>query len=155
MVRGERDAVSVFAVVYPKMVLRLFGAKIGESLIYRTATIYDPANLRIGDMSCIGPRVNLYCKDRIEIGDNTVMSQDSYLCTASHDVSSPIMALTTKPIRIGNGCWVAAYAKILPGVTIGDGGVVGCASVVTKDVSPWIVVGGNPARKLKDRKIVE
>lgn len=131
--------------------LRLFGAHIGKSLVYRTVDIYDPANLSIGNMSCIGPYVEIYCKDRVEIGDNSVISQRAYVCTASHDVQSSVMALTTKPIYIGNDVWVASRAIILPGADLGDGSVVAAGAVVSKSVSAWTIVGGNPAKELKKR----
>lgn len=131
--------------------LRLFGAHIGKSLVYRTVDIYDPANLSIGNMSCIGPHVEIYCKDKVAIGDNSVISQWAYVCTASHDVQSPVMALTTKPITIGNGVWVASRAVILPGVDLGNGSVVGACAVVAKSVDEWTVVAGNPATTVKQR----
>lgn len=131
--------------------LRLFGAHIGKSLVYRTVDIYDPANLSIGNMSCIGPHVEIYCKDKIVIGDNSVISQRAYVCTASHDVQSPVMALTTKPISIGNGVWVASRAVILPGADLGNGSVVGAGAVVAKRVDEWTVVAGNPATVVKQR----
>lgn len=135
-------------------VLRAFGASIGCSLIYRSVRIHAPWNLKIGDWSCIGPHVDIYNKDFVTIGSHTVVSQGAYLCTASHDVSSPRMALKTAPIVLGDSVWVAARAIVLPGVTIGEGGVAGCAAVVTKDIAPWTVVGGNPACEIKKRSIM-
>lgn len=133
--------------------LRLFGAKIGKSLVYRSVKIFAPWELEIGDWSCVGPRVEIYNKARVTIGNNSVISQDSYLCTASHDISSPRMKLLTKPISICNDVWIAAKATILPGVSIGDGAVVGAGAVVTKNVEPWTVVGGNPAKVIKKREL--
>ena len=129
------------------------GAKIGKSLVYRSVRVYAPWKLEIGDWSCIGQRVELYCKDRITIGDNSVISQDSYLCTASHDVSSRNMALVTKPIIIRDGVWVAAKVIVLPGVEMCSGAVAGAGSVVVKSVGPNEVVAGNPARQVSTRKI--
>jgi len=133
--------------------LRTFGAKIGNSLVYRSVDIYDPANLSIGDYSCIGPYVDLYCKDRIDIGNNVVVSQWAYVCTASHDISSPVMALKTSPVKISDGVWIAAHAKVIPGVTIGPNAVVGMAAVVVKSVGENDVVGGNPATVIKKRSV--
>lgn len=133
--------------------LWLFGANIGRSLVYRTVKVYAPWNLEIGEWSCIGPRVELYNKARISIGDNSVISQDSYICTASHNVSSISMALVTRPIDIQDNVWIAAKAAIMPGVTIAKGAVVAACSVVAKDVQPWTVVGGNPAKFIKERRL--
>lgn len=136
-----------------RLLLRLFGAAMGESLVYRSVRIYAPWNLWVGNLSCIGPKVELYCKAPIVLGDNTVISQGAYLCTATHDLASPVMALKTAPIVVGNDCWIAARATLLPGVTLGDGAVVGLGAVVSRSVPPLTVVAGNPARPIKQRII--
>lgn len=107
----------------------------------------------MGDYSCLSENVDCYSVDYIIIGDQAVISQGAFLCCATHDISSPIMELIYKPITIGPQAWVAARAFIGPGVTIGDGAVVAACAVVTKDVEPWTVVGGNPARFIKKREI--
>ena len=136
------------------LLLRLFGAKIGKAcLFYRTIKIYAPWNLEIGDAVCIGPRTDIYNKGRVKMGCGIIVSQDAYLCTASHDITDPRMRLVLKPITISDDVWVAAKASILPGVTIGVGSVVGACAVVTKDVDPWTVVGGNPARFINKREL--
>ena len=136
-----------------RALVRLFGGRIGNSLIYRSVRIYAPWNLEMGDWCCIGPRVEIYNKGPVRIGHHVAISQDAYVCTASHDVDSPTMALVTKPVVIGDGSWIAARAVILPGVTLGRGAVVGCAAVVPRDVPDRCVVGGNPARVLKERAV--
>ena len=137
-----------------KWLLRRFGARVGSfCAIYPTVRVYAPWKLFVEDYVCLGPHVNLYCKDEMHIGKQVIVSQDAYLCTASHDVSSPVMKLVTKPIRIENNAWVAAKAAILPGVTIGDGAVVGACAVVAKDVPPWSVAVGNPARVVGKREL--
>lgn len=134
--------------------LRLMGAEIGRLCrIYRSVRIYAPWNLVLGDKVCIGPNVNIYNKGHVMIESNVIISQDSYICTASHDISSPIMALIVKPVHIANKVWIAAKVSVLPGVTIGDGGVVGACAVVAKDVPPWSVAVGNPARVVGKREL--
>ena len=133
--------------------LRLFGARIRSGAIARSAKIYAPWNLENEHSMCIGPNVEVYNKDNVFIGVQAVISQDAYICTATHDITSPRMALVTKPIRIESQAWVAAKATILPGVTIGEGAVVGACAVVAKDVPPWSVVVGNPARVVGKREI--
>lgn len=135
------------------VLLRAFGAKIGKSLVYPSVKIFAPWNLEIGDFSCIGPRVELYCKDKITIGDSSVISQDSYICAASHDITSPVMATLNKPITIGSNVWIAAKAAVMPGVTIADGTVVAACAVVAKSTESWTVVGGNPAKFIKKREL--
>ena len=136
------------------LLLRIMGARIGKRcLIYGSAKIYVPWNMTMGDAVCFGPRVEIYDKDKVTIGNGVIVSQDAWLCTASHDITDPRMALTLKPISIGNDVWIAARASVLPGVTIGDGGVVGACAAVAKDVPPWSVAVGNPARVVKTRTI--
>ena len=135
--------------------LRMFGARIDkDALIYSSCTVYAPWNLVVG-RACIGPRTELYCKDKIIIGNDCVVSQGSYLCTASHDISSKMLPLVTKPIVIEDDAWIAADAFVGMGVTIGKGAVVGACAAVFKDVDSWTVVGGNPARAIKKRVLEE
>lgn len=142
---------------YRKLLLKAFGAKIQLHVrIYRSVKIYAPWNLEIlGEHGpvCIGPRVEIYNKDKVVFGNDIVVSQDSYICTATHDVMSPSMKLVTKPIIISDQVWIAAKATLLPGVTIGEGAVVGACAVVAKDVPPWSVVAGNPARVVGKREL--
>ena len=134
--------------------LRVFGAKIGKDCLFkRRAKFYAPWNFKCGNAVCIGPRAEIYNKDLVEIGNNVVISQDAWLCTASHDISSRRIELKTGPIRIGNNVWIAARATILPDVEIGDGVVIGACSVVAKNVAPWMVAVGNPAM-VKGRRVL-
>ena len=137
-----------------RFLVRLFGGKIGRGVnILPSAKIWQPWLLEMGDYSCLSENVECYTVDRIKIGEQAVISQGAFLCTASHDMSSPTMELTHEPIVIEEQAWIAARAFVAPGVTIGEGAVVGACSVVTKDVAPWTVVAGNPARVVKVRKI--
>lgn len=136
--------------------LKLFGAKLTKGhTIYGSVKIYAPWNLEITCGAVIGPHVEIYNKAKVRIEVSSVISQYSYICTASHDVSSPTMALVTKPIEIKTKSWIASRAIILPGTTIGEGAIVAAGAVVTKDVEPWTVVGGNPAKFIKKRELKE
>ena len=135
--------------------LRMFGAKIyGRPFVFSSARIYAPFNLELDDRACLGPRVNIYCLGRVSLGERTVISQESMLCGGTHDLTSPRMPLLIGDINLGADAFVGARALILPGVTIGEGAVVGAGAVVTKDVEPWTVVGGNPAKFIKKRELV-
>lgn len=137
-----------------RFLLRLFGASIGKGAHpHASVKIWAPWNLEMGDHSCLSHYVDCYCVARIEIGAHATVSQYSFLCTATHDIEEPKMPLVTAPIRIGEGAWVAADVFVGPGVTVGDGAVVAARAVVIKDVAPWTVVAGNPARKVKDRTL--
>lgn len=154
MFRPTPDKVGLFE-KWRMFLLRCFGAKIGAEThsIYSTAEIWAPWNLELGDNVALSQHANIYAVDKVRIGDNAVISREAFLCTASHDISSPIMELATAPITIGANCWICARAIILPGVTIGEGAVVAAGSVVTKDVEPWTVVGGNPAKFIRKREL--
>lgn len=135
-------------------VLRQFGAKMGEQCaVFGTAKVFAPWNLEFGDYVCIAPGVELYSKGKIIIGNHVTISQGAYLCTAGHDVSSPVMALKVGDIHIADDVWVAARATVLPGVTLAEGAVVGACAVVSRDVPAWKIVAGNPARIVKDRVV--
>lgn len=135
-----------------RFLLRLFGARIGRAaVVHPSARIWAPWNLAIGDYGCLSPGVDCYAVDRITIGRHATVSQYSFLCAASHDIDSADMALTTAPITIGDHAWVAADAFVGPGVVIGEGAVVGARASVFKNVPPWTVVVGNPARMIRSR----
>ena len=134
------------------LVLKIFGAKIGKSaIIYASARIWAPWNLTVGDYSVIGPQVDCYNQGKITIGKHSNISQKTYLCASSHDFTISSFPLILCPIVIQDQVWIAADAFIGPNVFIGEGAVIGARSAVFKEVSPWTVVGGNPAKYIKDR----
>ncbi len=135
-------------------ILRRFGATIGQGVLIRpTARFTYPWKIRIGDWSWIGDDVVLYSLDRITIGEHCVISQTSYLCTGSHDRQSPSFDLTTAPIVIGNGAWVAADCFVAPGVTIGANSVVGARSTVLRSLPAAQVCWGSPCQAKYAREL--
>lgn len=139
---------------WKRFLLRMFGAKLSSTCaVYNNAKIFMPWNLIMKDHACIGCNVDCYNAAPVTIGINATISQGAYLCTASHDISSPHHEQVQAPIVIEDRAWVAARAYIGPGVTVGEGAVVGATASVYKDVEPWTVVGGNPAKFLKKRVI--
>ncbi len=132
--------------------LRLFGARVGRAVqVMPSVHIWAPWNLVLGDYATVSHGVDLYAVDRIEIGAHATISQRAFICTASHDVDHPNMPLTTAPVRIASGAWVCAEAYVHPGVSIGVDAVVGVRSVVLEDVPDGHIVGGHPARFLRQR----
>lgn len=109
----------------------------------------------MGAYACLSEDVDCYTVAPIAVGANATVSQGVKLCTASHDISSPIMELTYAPITISGNALVAGWTVVLPGVTIREGAVVDAGSVVVKDVEPWVVVGGSPAHMMKNRMITD
>ena len=94
-------------------------------------------------------RLVINLQDIAGIGANTVISQKSYLCASTHDYTKQDFPLILKPIKIGNGVWVAADAFIGPGVFIEDNAVIAARSVVIKNVEANAIMGGNPAKFIK------
>lgn len=136
-----------------RFLLRLFGAKIGKGVIIRpSATFTYPWKISIGDYSWIGDEVILYSLGDILIGENTVISQRSYICTGSHDYSKPTFDIFSKTIRIEDEVWLATDVFVAPGVVIGKGAVVGARSSVYKNLEGGAIYKGNPAIKTGERK---
>ena len=134
--------------------LRLFGAKIpGHAFVFSSARIYAPFNLTLLEGSCIGPLTNIYNLAQFTVGERAVVSQEAMICGGTHDLTTRRMPLMVGDIEIGADAFIGARAIVLPGVKIGDGGVVGAGAVVTKDVLPWTVIGGNPAKFIKRREL--
>ncbi len=137
------------------LLLRVFGADIkGQVLIQEGVKIWYPWNLTMRHGASIGRSAEVYNFALVTIGEQSTVSQYAYLCTASHDYTKSTMPLTYLPILIADQSWVAAGAFIGPGVTVGEGAVVGARAVVTRDVAPWKVVAGNPAREVRSRHLV-
>lgn len=121
--------------------------------ISRSSRIEYPWNFSVGERSSVGAGAWVYALDKIMVGKNCCIGEDVKLITGSHDVASGHFDLVTKPITIMDNVWIATGAMILPGVAIGEGAVVAAGAVVTKDVEPWTVVGGNPAKVIKKREL--
>jgi putative colanic acid biosynthesis acetyltransferase WcaF len=123
-----------------RLILRLFGARVAPlAAIYPSVRIWAPWNLQIGTAATIGPGVNLYNVAPIRIGEDAVISQGSHLCTATHDHLADDFALMVAPIEIGANAWIAASA------------VIGARSMVTRCVTDYTIVAGNPASPIASR----
>jgi len=136
-----------------RILLRLFGARIaGTARIAASARIWYPANLEMGEQTCIGPRVDCYSMARITLGAYALVSQGAHLCAGTHDIDHSNFQLNAAPIVLGPRSWVAADAFVGPGVTLGEGAVLGARAVAFGDLEPWTVYIGNPMREIRKRK---
>lgn len=134
------------------VVLRLFGATIGKNCsVAASVKIWAPWNLVMEDCTLLAHKVICYNVGKVTLRTQSVISQYSHLCAASHDIDSIHHELLVLPIEVKDQAWVAVDAFIGPGVTIGQGAVVGARASVFKDIEPWTVVGGNPATVLRKR----
>jgi putative colanic acid biosynthesis acetyltransferase WcaF len=133
--------------------LRLFGARVARTAhVYGGARIWSPANLTIGESAAIGGGAIIYSMAPITLGDYAIVSQGAHLCAGTHDVNDRNFQLRARPIYIGTRAWVAAEAFVGPGVTIGDGAVLGARACAMRDIAPWTICSGNPAVLLRARR---
>lgn len=143
---------------FPSQVLRklllkrLFGSDIAPSaVLYGGFEIRSPRKLKIGANSCIGHWATLDARGGVTIGKNVNLSSEVMIWTAQHDYRDPMFGTVFKPVTIGDYVWLGPRCIILPGITVGEGSVVAAGAVVTKNIEPYAVVGGVPAKKIADR----
>ncbi|WP_303047812.1 acyltransferase [Thalassospira lucentensis] len=130
-------------------IYRWLGIKADKhSIIWCGAHINHPKLIQIGENSIVGPRTVMLSQGGIVIGKNVNISGFSFIISQEHNVSSPSLETTLATVKIDDFAWLATNVTILPGVHVGKGALVAAGAVVTKDVPPHTVVGGNPARKI-------
>jgi len=134
--------------------LRLFGAKVGKGVnIKPSVNIKFPWKLTIGDYSWIGEKSWIDNLDDVVIGKHCCISQGAMLLCGNHNFKSPGFDLMVKPITLEDGAWVGAFSIVAPGVTLKSHSVLAVNSVGTRDLDEYSIYQGNPAVKVKDRKI--
>lgn len=126
-----------------------------DSMIYWRCRYVCPAGIHIGHNTIISNDAFLDGRCGIYIGNNVLVGAEVRIYTMKHDITSPTFAATGNPVHIKDWTYIANRVTILEGVTIGEGAVVASGAVVTKDVEPWTVVGGIPAKFIKRRPIVK
>lgn len=132
--------------------LRVFGANItGNPFVYSSAKIYAPFLLTLADDSTLGPLSEVYNLGPVVFGERVTLSQHACICNGTHDLSDPSLPLLVGDVGIADDVFIGARAFIMPGITIAQGAVIGACAVVTKNVEPWTVVAGNPAKFIKER----
>ena len=135
------------------MLLRLFGAKMGPNChFYPASRVYSPWNLVCDDQVTAGDGAEIYNPSPIKLGSHAILSQGCYVCGATHDFDDPAFPLLSYAMEIGPYAWICARASVGPGVTVGEGAVLGLASVATRSLEPWTVYGGSPAVRIRERK---
>lgn len=135
-----------------RWLLKSFGAAIAPTARVRPSVrIECPWNLTIGANSVVGDRANLYALGKITLGERVTVSQQSHLCAGSHDFRQPDFPLLRPPIRLEDDSWIAADAFVGPGVTIGEGAILGARGCAFKSLPGWTVYGGNPAQQIGER----
>jgi putative colanic acid biosynthesis acetyltransferase WcaF len=134
------------------MLLRAFGAKMGPHChFYPKSKVWAPWNLICDDQVTAADGAEIYNPSPMSFGSHAILSQDSYICGATHDYDDPAFPLIAYAMHVGAYSWVCARASVAPGANVGEGAVLGMGSVATRDLEPWTVYAGVPAVKVKER----
>lgn len=132
-------------------VLRAFGAEIGSGVVFRPRTrVKFPWKLHIGDRSWIGEGVWFHNQDHIYVGHDVVISQETFLTTGSHRHRKD-MALIVRPIHIEAGAWITSRCMVLGGTKVGRSALARPQTVLSGEVGPGQIVGGNPCTVVGER----
>ena len=135
------------------MLLRLFGAKLGPDChFYPGSRVWAPWNLHCAESVALADGAEIYNPSLMTFGSHSIISQQAYICGATHDYDHPAFPLLSYRMTFGAYSWICARASVAPGVNVGEGAVLGLASVATRDMEPWSVYAGSPAVKVKERK---
>ncbi len=137
---------------FRRFIYRRMGMIIGKrSVLNMKQYILTPRNVRIGEDCHINRGCIIDARGHIEIGNNVSISYGVSIMTGSHDVQSQTFNGLYLPIKIENNVWIGVNATILQNVKIGEGAVIAAGSVVTKNVKPYTIVGGIPAKVIGQR----
>jgi len=132
--------------------LKSFGADISwDVFLYSSSKVFAPWLLKMESKSCLGPFSEVYNLGPVYLKENVTISQYTYICNGTHDLSDTKSPLMVGNIVIESNVFIGAKVFVMPGVKIGEFAVIGACSVVTKDVLPFQIVGGNPAKFIKKR----
>lgn len=129
--------------------LRMYGIKLcgRTSCIHRGCKFFHIGKMRVGKNSVINFGCYLDNRRGIYIGNNVGIAHNTKIYTLGHDLNDPYFSTKGASVNIKDNVFIFSNAMIMPGVSIGEGAIVLAGSVVTKDVEPWTIVGGNPAKK--------
>jgi maltose O-acetyltransferase len=134
-------------------ILRRAGIDMGTGAIVESGVFFFGANVTLGNYCVVNHSAYFDSKDQITIGPRVAVAMGVMLFTSNHEMGDELKRwgeYKTAPIDVGAGVWLGARVLVMPGVTIGDGCIVGAGSVVTKDLEPNAIYAGVPAKKLRD-----
>lgn len=137
-----------------RMLLRAFGASIDRSARIRPSVrIEIPWNLRVGANTAIGDYAIIYNLGPIVLGRRVTISQYAHLCAGTHDHRKRDLPLQRPGICVDDDAWIAADGFVGPGVTVGEGAIVGARASAFSTIEPWTICVGNPAKPIKRREL--
>jgi putative colanic acid biosynthesis acetyltransferase WcaF len=132
--------------------LRVFGAKMGPGChFYPSGKVWAPWNLTCEDCCTLADQAEIYNPSPVYLESHCIISQQAYICGATHDYNLPDFPMISFEMRLGTYSWICARASVSPGVHVGAGAVLGLGSVASADLEPWTVYSGVPAVKIKAR----
>jgi putative colanic acid biosynthesis acetyltransferase WcaF len=135
--------------------LRSFGATMGANChFYPRSKVWAPWNLVCADQVTAADGAEIYNPAPVTFGSHAILSQDAYVCGATHNYDDAGFPLIAYAMQIGAYAWVCARASVAPGVNLGEGAVLGLASVATRNLDAWTVYAGAPAVRVKERQRV-
>lgn len=138
---------------FRKFFYRLAGIKIGRgSTIHMKARFYDPRNIEIGEDTIIGEGAVLDGRDKLFIGNHVDIATEVMIYNSEHNINDETFVATNAPVKIEDYVFIGPRVTILAGVTVGKGAIIGAGAVVTKDVPPFAIVGGVPAKIIGERR---
>lgn len=133
---------------------RLAGIKIGKgSTIHMGARFYDPKNISIGDDTVIGERAVLDGRDKLTIGSHVAVASEVMIYNSEHDINNEHFNPVNDKVTIEDYVFIGPRSIVLPGVKIGRGAVIAAGAVVNKEVPPYSIVGGVPAKIIGERRL--
>ncbi|RXS95717.1 putative colanic acid biosynthesis acetyltransferase [Silvibacterium dinghuense] len=134
------------------LLLRAFGAKMGAAChFYPKSKIWAPWNLVCEDRVTVADDAELYNPSLLHLDSHVIVSQGAYICGATHRYDEPSFRLVSFPMRLGAYSWICARAAVNPGVNVGNGAILALGSIATKDLEPFGIYAGAPAKKVKER----
>jgi putative colanic acid biosynthesis acetyltransferase WcaF len=135
------------------LLLRIFGAELGPNChFYPRSKVWAPWNLLCADQVTAGDGAMIYNPAPVTFGSHAILSQEAYVCGATHNYDDPGFPLIAFAMSFGPYSWICARASVAPGVNVGEGAVLGLGSVATRNLEPWTVYAGAPAVKVKVRQ---
>lgn len=137
-----------------RLIYRMGGIRIGHgSAVHMGARFYDPRHITIGEDTIIGENVVLDGRAKLSIGGHVDIATEVMIYNSKHDVDDEYFLAVDSPVFVGDYVFIGPRAVVMPGVKIGKGAIVAAAAVVTKDVPPYAVVAGVPAKIIGERKL--
>ena len=134
--------------------LKLFGARIGTGVVIKPGVnIKYPWKLEVGDHTWIGEKVWIDNLGKVKIGNNVCISQGAMLLCGNHNYKKPTFDLIIKEIILEDGVWIGAHSVVCPGIACKSHSILAVNSVANKDLEPYSINQGNPARTIRLRNM--